>query len=126
MNKVITLAAALEEGLVSPEQVVQVPTSLQVADHTYHDSHPGNLTVTDILAESSNIGTIKLAQQLGEERLDEYLRRFGFGRTTGLGFPHEAPGSCPPSRTGRARRSARSRSARASRSPPCRCSSPTT
>jgi cell division protein FtsI (penicillin-binding protein 3) len=96
VNKVITLAAALEEGLVSPEQVVQVPSSLQVADHTYQDSHPGNLTVTDILAKSSNVGTIKIAQLLGEERLDEYLRRFGFGRDTGLGLPHEENGQVPP------------------------------
>ena len=85
VNKVITLAAALEEGLVTPEQVINVPPSLRVADHTYNDSHPGNLTVTDILAESSNVGTIKIAQMLGEERVDEYLRRFGFGRDTGLG-----------------------------------------
>jgi cell division protein FtsI (penicillin-binding protein 3) len=96
VNKVITLAAALEEGLVSPEQVVQVPSSLQVADHTYQDSHPGSLTVTDILAKSSNVGTIKIAQLLGEERLDEYLRRFGFGRDTALGLPHEENGHVPP------------------------------
>ena len=80
VNKVITLAAALEEGLVTPEDVVSVPSSLQVADHTYYDSHPGDLTVTEVLAKSSNVGTIKLAQQLGKDRIDEYLRRFGFGR----------------------------------------------
>ena len=96
VNKVITLAAALEEGLVTPEQVINVPPSLRVADHTYNDSHPGNLTVTDILAESSNVGTIKIAQMLGEERVDEYLRRFGFGRDTGLGLPHEENGQVPP------------------------------
>jgi cell division protein FtsI (penicillin-binding protein 3) len=67
-----------------------------VADHTYSDSHPGNLTVTDVLAKSSNVGTIKIAQLLGEERLDEYLRRFGFGRDTGLGLPHEENGQVPP------------------------------
>ena len=96
VNKVITLAAALEEGLVTPDEVINVPPSLRVADHTYHDSHPGNLTVTDILAQSSNVGTIKLAQQLGAERLDEYLRRFGFGRDTGLGLPHEENGQMLP------------------------------
>lgn len=92
VNKVITLAAALEEGLVTPDQVINVPPSLQVADHTYNDHDPGNLTVTEILAKSSNVGTIKLAQELGAERLDEYLRRFGFGRDTGLGLPHEENG----------------------------------
>jgi cell division protein FtsI (penicillin-binding protein 3) len=93
VNKLITLAAALDEGLVTPETVVAVPSSLQVADHTYYDSHPGNLTVTEIMAKSSNVGTIRLAQQLGKERVDEYLRRFGFGRSTGLGLPHEERGA---------------------------------
>lgn len=96
VNKVITVAAALEEGLVTPEQVISVPSSLRVADHTYEDSHPGNLTITDIVAQSSNVGTIKLAQELGGERLDEYLRRFGFGRDTGLGLPHEENGQMLP------------------------------
>ena len=95
VNKLITLAAALDEGLVTPEDVVTVPSSLQVADHTYYDSHPGDLTVAEVLAKSSNVGTIKLAQQLGEERIDEYLRRFGFGRSTGLGLPHEENGDLP-------------------------------
>jgi len=96
VNKVITLAAALEEGLVTPDQVISVPPTLQVADHTYSDHHPGNLTVTDILAESSNVGTIKIAQMLRPERVDEYLRRFGFGRDTGLGLPHEENGQVLP------------------------------
>jgi cell division protein FtsI (penicillin-binding protein 3) len=92
VNKVITLAAVLEEGLVTPDDVISVPSSLQVADHVYADSHPGNHTVTEVLSQSSNVGTIKLAQQLGAERLDEYLRRFGFGRDTGLGLPNEENG----------------------------------
>jgi cell division protein FtsI (penicillin-binding protein 3) len=95
VNKLITLAAALDEGLVTPDDVVTVPSSLRVADHTYYDSHPGDLTVTEILAKSSNVGTITLAQRLGEERVDEYLRRFGFGRPTGLGLPHEEDGHVP-------------------------------
>jgi cell division protein FtsI (penicillin-binding protein 3) len=96
VNKVITLAAALEEGLVTPDQVFAVPAALQVADHTYRDPHPGAHTVTDILAQSSNVGTIMIARQLGAERLDEYLRRFGFGRDTGLGLPHEENGQMLP------------------------------
>jgi cell division protein FtsI (penicillin-binding protein 3) len=95
VNKLITIAGALEEGLVTPETIVQVPSSLRVADHTYSDHHPGNLTVTDILAKSSNVGTIKLAQRLGPTKLDEYLRRFGFGRSPGLGLPHEESGYVP-------------------------------
>ncbi len=95
VNKVITVAAALEEGLVSPSTEVVVPDHLQVSDHVYsdHDPHPTeSYTVTRILTESSNIGTIKLAQMLGKDRLDSYLRRFGFGDRTALDFPNEAAG----------------------------------
>jgi cell division protein FtsI (penicillin-binding protein 3) len=96
VNKLITLSAALEEGVVTPDTVIQVPSALRVADHTYYDSHAGTLTATDVLAKSSNVGTIMIAQQLGQERIDEYLRRFGFGRTTGLGLPHEETGQLLP------------------------------
>jgi cell division protein FtsI (penicillin-binding protein 3) len=95
VNKVISVAAALEERLVSPETVLEVPDSMWVADHEFsdHDPHPTEgWSVTRILTESSNIGTIKLAQMLGTDRVDSYLRRFGFGAPTGLGFPNEAAG----------------------------------
>jgi cell division protein FtsI (penicillin-binding protein 3) len=95
VNKVITVAAALEEGLVRPETELTVPDTLQVSDHLYsdHDPHPTeSYSVTRILTESSNIGTIKLAQMLGKDRLDTYLRRFGFGSKTALAFPNEAAG----------------------------------
>ncbi len=95
VNKVITVAAAIEEGLVSPSTEIEVPDHLQVSNHMFsdHDPHPTEkYSVTRILTESSNIGTIKLADMLGKERLDTYLRRFGFGTRTALGFPNEAPG----------------------------------
>jgi len=95
VNKLITVAAALEEGLVSPSTEIEVPDRLQVGDHVFtdHAPHPtAPWSVTRILTESSNIGTIKLAQMLGKDRLDTYLRRFGFGTRTSLGFPNEAPG----------------------------------
>jgi cell division protein FtsI (penicillin-binding protein 3) len=95
VNKVITVAAALEEGLVGPTTELTVPDSLQVSDHLYtdHDPHVTEpYSVTRILSESSNIGTIMLAQMLGKDRLDSYLRRFGFGATTALEFPNEAAG----------------------------------
>jgi cell division protein FtsI (penicillin-binding protein 3) len=95
VNKVITVAAALEEGLVQPSTEVVVPDHLQVSDHLFtdHDPHPtAPWSVTKILTESSNVGTIKLAQMLGKDRLDAYIRRFGLGSSTALQFPNESAG----------------------------------
>ena len=96
VNKVVTLAAALEEGLVEPESELLVPDELQVANHDFTDaeSHLTEpMSVTDILTHSSNVGSIMVAQQLGKEKLYDYLRDFGFGRPTALGFPQEVAGS---------------------------------
>jgi cell division protein FtsI (penicillin-binding protein 3) len=98
VSKVITLAAALEEGVVTPDTTFQVPGSLRVGDHTFSDSHDHpteTYTVAEILSESSNVGTIMVAQQLGEQRLYDYLRGFGFGQPTELGFPNEVWGAFP-------------------------------
>jgi cell division protein FtsI (penicillin-binding protein 3) len=94
VNKVITMSGALEEGLVASDTELQVPDTLHVADQVYTDAHslPPRMTVSQILSRSSNIGTIEIAQRLGMPRLDEYLRRFGFGQRTALGLPHEEPG----------------------------------
>jgi len=99
VNKVITIAAALEEGLVEPDTEIVVSERLPVADHVFTEGHPratGPMSVTQILAESSNVGTIKIAQQLGKERIDSYLRSFGFGTRSALGFPNESPGLLLP------------------------------
>ncbi|MDP8978681.1 MAG: penicillin-binding protein 2, partial [Actinomycetota bacterium] len=95
VNKVITGSAALEEGVVTPRTRMMVPDRLRVADKEFTDSHshpPEAMSFADIIAESSNIGTIKVAQRLGPQRLAKYLRRFGYGRPTGLGFPGESAG----------------------------------
>lgn len=95
VNKVITIAAALEEGVFSTNDTLTVPDSLQVSVHRYSDSssHPTEQwSLSDILTKSSNVGTIKIAQALGPERIDEYLTRFGLGEPTGLGFPDESNG----------------------------------
>ncbi|MDA2814973.1 penicillin-binding protein 2 [Nocardiopsis sp. RSe5-2] len=94
-NKVITAAAALEEGKTSPETVYTVPYSMEVYDRTFKDSHVHDterMTLNGIIAQSSNVGTIKVAQQLGAQGLYDYLGKFGFGRPTGLDLPGEESG----------------------------------
>jgi cell division protein FtsI (penicillin-binding protein 3) len=99
VNKVITAAAALEEGAIGTHDVLRVPAQYQVSDHVFHDAHPHpplDMTLTDVIAQSSNIGTIQVAERLGKDLLDQYLRRFGFGTVTGVGFPGEVPGDLMP------------------------------
>ncbi len=98
VNKIVTMAGALEEGLVNPNTVLTVPDKLRIYDHTFsdHENHPPmRWSITDILTQSSNIGTIKVAQSLGVTRLASYLHRFGLGEPTGLGFPNETRGIMP-------------------------------
>lgn len=99
VNKVVTAAAALEEGVLKLNQRLMVPDSYRLYTKTFHDaeSHPTEkMTLADILAYSSNVGTIKVARMLGEHRLASYLRRFGLDRSTGSGFPGESAGILPP------------------------------
>ena len=98
VNKVITAAAAIESGAVSITQRFQVPDSMQVDEYTIHDSHAHpveTMMLADIVAESSNIGMAKVGGLVGKTTLASYLNRFGFGRTTGLGFPGESEGIVP-------------------------------
>jgi cell division protein FtsI (penicillin-binding protein 3) len=97
-NKVVTIAAALEAGLVNPNTVLQVPSRIVVDGQKYDDvdSHPTSMTVADIVRESSNVGTIEIAKMVGKQRFDGALRSFGFGSPTGLGFPGEASGILLP------------------------------
>ena len=97
-NKVITVAGALEDGVVDAGSWFQTPGQLSVGGTNYKDeaSHPASMTVHDIVRQSSNVGTIQIARKLGKERFDAYLRAFGFGQPTGLGFPGEANGLVLP------------------------------
>ena len=97
-NKVVTIASALEAGLVTPETQIEVPQAIKVDGQKFEDvdAHGPVLSVADIIRESSNVGTILIARQLGNTRFDAALRNFGFGRTTGLDFPGEAPGILLP------------------------------
>ncbi|MET9831530.1 penicillin-binding protein 2 [Streptomyces sp. NPDC006385] len=99
--KVISMAAVLEEGVATPGTHVVVPNRLHRGDRLFKDDidHPTwYLTLNGVLAKSSNIGTILATGQLGKTQrqanrvLYDYLRRFGFGSVTGLGFPGETPG----------------------------------
>jgi cell division protein FtsI/penicillin-binding protein 2 len=95
-NKVITMSGAIEDGLVNPDTTFDnVYGEINVGDATYKDAedHPSTMSVSDILAQSSNVGTIKVAQMLGATRFDHYLRGFGFGMPTGVGLPGEESGS---------------------------------
>jgi cell division protein FtsI/penicillin-binding protein 2 len=96
--KVVTVAGALSEGLVTPQSTFTLPYSLQIADRVVHDAEPRGtetMTVAQILARSSNIGAITLAKLLGKERLLKWIRRFGFGSPTGIDFPGESAGLLP-------------------------------
>jgi cell division protein FtsI (penicillin-binding protein 3) len=97
--KLITVAGALSERIVQPTTRFTLPYSLHVADRVIHDAEERgtvNYSVAQILAHSSNIGAIKLAQKLGRTRLSSWITRFGFGRTTGVDFPGESPGIVLP------------------------------
>jgi cell division protein FtsI (penicillin-binding protein 3) len=98
-NKVITAAAAVEEHVVPLDPRLIVPWTLPVGDFTIHDSQAHaieHLTLGDIIARSSNVGAVQIAQRLGSARMATYLSRFGLGRTTGVGFPGEASGIMLP------------------------------
>lgn len=98
VSKVVTASAALEEGVVTKDTKYLVPATMRLGGRVFSDSHghpTETMTFADIIAESSNVGTIKVAQQLGAERLTKYMRKFGYGKATGLGFPGEGAGVVP-------------------------------
>ena len=92
--KVVALAGALEEGRIgSSDRIFCENGELAVAGGTIRDSHPSAwLTVPEVIEESSNIGTIKIGQDLGTVDLFRYIRLFGFGSITSVGLPGEVPG----------------------------------
>lgn len=93
--KIVTASAAIEEGIISPSTSFVVSDSFGVADRVINDSHgheTEKMTVTEIIEQSSNVGTVQIGIELGRDLLDRYIRRFGFGAATGLDFPGEATG----------------------------------
>ena len=98
-GKVVTLAAALETGAVTPTTPFEVPDTYTVGSQTFRDSHRHpvqQLTTTGILAESSNTGTVQVGQRMTAQTEYDYLRRFGFGSSTGIEMPGESAGILHP------------------------------
>ncbi len=96
--KVVTVAAALEEGLVTPSTTFTLPPVLQVADREISDAEERDwevMTVSEILSRSSNVGAVTLAQLVQKRRLSRWITRFGFGRLTGIDYPGESRGIVP-------------------------------
>ena len=97
--KLVTVAGALSEHLVSPSTKFVLPYDIHVADRTIHDAEPRGtetMSVSQILSRSSNVGAITLAEKLSQHRLVQWISRFGFGHMTGIDFPGESPGIVLP------------------------------
>jgi len=92
--KMVAIAAALEEGLTTPDEIIDcLNGSITLFRRTIRDHNPyGMISVGEIIQNSSNVGTIRLAQRVGDERLAAYVKRMGFGQRTGVDLPAEIPG----------------------------------
>ncbi len=99
VNKVVTASSVIEYGLTNPDEVLQVPGSLNMGGVNVHDAWNHGVmpyTTTGIFGKSSNVGTLMLAQRVGPERYYDMLRRFGLGQRTNVGLPGESAGLVPP------------------------------
>ncbi len=97
--KAVTVAGALEAGLVTPDTPINVPDQIQFAERVIHDDteHPEEtLTTSQILARSSNVGAIEIGQREGAEHFNRWVHRFGFGAPTGVDLPGEEAGVALP------------------------------
>ncbi|OBB28788.1 cell division protein FtsI [Mycolicibacterium peregrinum] len=99
VNKIITASAAIEYGLANPDEVLQVPGSIDMGGVTVRDAWNHGVmpyTMTGVFGKSSNVGTLMLAQRVGPDRFYDMVRRFGLGQRTGVGLPGESSGLVPP------------------------------
>jgi cell division protein FtsI/penicillin-binding protein 2 len=97
--KIVTIAAALEDEVVQPTTTFTLAPTIHVADRTIHEAHvrgTERMSVREILAQSSNIGTITVAQKLGAGELAAWIERFGFGKKSGVAYPGESSGLVLP------------------------------
>ena len=93
--KVVTMVTALEEGIASESDTFECGGSLQVVSHTikcWKTSGHGSQILPQILQNSCNVGFMKLGEKIGKETLNEYIKKLGFGKTTGIDLPGEASG----------------------------------
>jgi cell division protein FtsI (penicillin-binding protein 3) len=96
--KAVTVSGALQEKLITPATSFDLPPTLQVADRTIKEAHDRGyetLSTGQILAQSSNIGAVKIGLMLGKQRFDHWVRAFGFGKGTGVDIPGEQAGIVP-------------------------------
>jgi cell division protein FtsI (penicillin-binding protein 3) len=99
--KVVTVSAALETTPLTPASIINCNNGvLHLPGRVIHEAHHGYgaLSVADVLAKSSNIGAIQIATRMGQENLHEYVKRFGFGKETGISLPSESAGLFKPLR----------------------------
>ena len=97
--KIVTVAAALEDNVVAPDSSFVLAPTIKVADRVIREAHTRGterMSVRQILSESSNVGTVTLAQRLGGSQLASWIERFGFGATTGSELPGESAGMVLP------------------------------
>jgi cell division protein FtsI (penicillin-binding protein 3) len=92
--KVVTASAALDQHVVTPEQMIDASGGrIRFAQRVVHDTHDyGVLSFSDVIVKSSNVGAIRVGLRLGPERMSTYVRRFGFGQRSSPDFPAESPG----------------------------------
>jgi cell division protein FtsI (penicillin-binding protein 3) len=97
--KIVTIAGALEDNVVSPTSTFTLAPTIQVADRVIHEAHIRGtevMSVKEILSQSSNVGTITVAEMLGPHELAAWVDRFGFGKPTGIDYPGESSGLVLP------------------------------
>ncbi|MFL5907856.1 MAG: peptidoglycan D,D-transpeptidase FtsI family protein, partial [Solirubrobacterales bacterium] len=97
--KAFTVASALEDHVVTPHSSFYLPSEIHVYDRTIGEAEPRppvTLDVAQILAQSSNVGAVTIGLKEGADRFSQWISRFGFGTTTGSGFPGEERGIVPP------------------------------
>jgi cell division protein FtsI (penicillin-binding protein 3) len=99
VNKVVTAASVIEYGVSNPDEVLQVPGSINMGGVNVHDAWTHGVapyTTTGVFSKSSNVGTLMLAQRVGPQRYFDMQRKFGLGQRTGVGLPGESAGLVPP------------------------------